>query len=111
VHGSHGTGLTSNAQRSPFWRDAALCCSTSGQCVLAGKSANKRVDLDPAVTESQQIHHSGSGGVVARVRPHAFAASHPTADRSCRFTGFRACRIPLQVSSQGLFEPWHRAYN
>jgi hypothetical protein len=73
VHGSHGTGLTSNAQRLPFWRVAALCCSASGQCALAGKSANKRVDLDPAVTESQHIHLSGSGRVVAKVRPHAFA--------------------------------------
>jgi hypothetical protein len=34
-----------------------------------------------------------------------------TADRSCRFTGCRACLIPLQVSPQGLFEPWHRAYS
>jgi hypothetical protein len=75
VHGSHGAGLMSNAQQSPFCRDAALCPPTSrdcGQKAWDAMIANKRIGWKPAV-ESYAILRCSDERVVALVREHAFA--------------------------------------
>lgn len=53
-----------------FWRDAALCSPTS---VQLGKSANRRIGLYPATTESRWVLGCVSEMLVATVQPHASA--------------------------------------